>query len=108
MPSSDGRIVLLSEFGGYTYVEFGHSFPSRPYGYKKFKDKLQMNDAVFRLYEHMVYQNISKGLSGCIYTQLADVEDECNGLFTADREIVKIDEKRMRRMNEKCIRRVRN
>lgn len=108
VPSSDGRIVLLSEFGGYTYVEFGHSFPSRPYGYKKFKDKLQMNDAVFRLYEHMVYQNISKGLSGCIYTQLADVEDECNGLFTADREIVKIDEKRMRRMNEKCIRRVRN
>jgi hypothetical protein len=40
-------------------------------------------------------------LAGCIYTQLADVEEEDNGLLTADRAAVKVDRNRMRKMNEK-------
>ena len=30
------------------------------------------------------------GLSGAIYTQLSDVEDETNGLFTFDRKVLKV------------------
>ena len=30
------------------------------------------------------------GLSGAIYTQVSDVEDETNGLFTFDRKVLKI------------------
>ena len=33
---------------------------------------------------------ISKGLSGAVYTQLSDVEEEVNGLVTYDRRIVKL------------------
>ena len=33
------------------------------------------------------------GLSGVIYTQLSDVETECNGLLTYDRAVVKLDMK---------------
>ena len=32
-----------------------------------------------------------QGLSGAIYTQLSDVEDETNGLFTYDRRILKLE-----------------
>ena len=76
-------------------------------GYKKFTDKANWNAAVLKLFEHDVLHNIPKGLSGAIYTQLADVEDECNGLLSADRRIVKIDVRRMRRLNERCYRSLR-
>ena len=37
-----------------------------------------------------VYQLAKEGLSGAIYTQLSDVEDETNGLFTFDRKVLKV------------------
>jgi len=36
------------------------------------------------------------GLSGAIYSQIADVERESTGLITYDREIVKVDPRLMR------------
>lgn len=101
----DERILILSEFGGYSYVEHGHSEPQKTYGYKKFTDRIDLDGAVNRLYEKMILRNIKNGLSGCIYTQVSDVEDECNGLFTADREIIKIDARKMKRMNDRLYRR---
>ena len=98
------RISILSEFGGYAYMEEGHSFAKKLYGYKKYKDKLKYNEALFELYEKMIIENIDRGLSGCVYTQLSDVEDECNGLMTMDRKVVKVDERKMRRINERIMR----
>jgi len=31
-----------------------------------------------------------KGLSGAVYTQLSDIEEEVNGLVTYDRRVVKL------------------
>ena len=87
-------------------MENGHSEPHKEYGYKKFKSKLDYNEAFFDLYEKQILPEIRNGLAGCIYTQVSDVEDECNGIFTADREVIKIDERRMRRINERCMRRL--
>ncbi|MDO4520040.1 MAG: glycoside hydrolase family 2 TIM barrel-domain containing protein, partial [Erysipelotrichaceae bacterium] len=105
-PTKSGRIYILSEFGGYSYIEKGHSEAEALYGYRKFTDKLLLDEAVHKLYDSLIFRNIRKGLSGCIYTQVSDVEDECNGLFTADRKIIKIDEKKMRRMNDRLCRRI--
>ncbi|MDO5108297.1 MAG: glycoside hydrolase family 2 TIM barrel-domain containing protein [Erysipelotrichaceae bacterium] len=105
-PTKSGRIYILSEFGGYSYIEKGHSEAETLYGYRKFTDKLLLDEAVHKLYDSLIFRNIRKGLSGCIYTQVSDVEDECNGLFTADRKIIKIDEKKMRRMNDRLCRRI--
>ncbi|MBP3890636.1 MAG: glycoside hydrolase family 2 [Solobacterium sp.] len=99
----DHRPLLLSEFGGYAYLEWGHSEAEKLYGYKKYTDKIELNDAIFRAYEQQILPAIEKGLCGCIYTQVSDVEDECNGLFTADRRILKIDAKKMKKINAKCI-----
>ncbi|MBQ6592886.1 MAG: hypothetical protein IJH98_08340 [Solobacterium sp.] len=106
VPQEDGRIILLSEFGGYSFLEKGHSKVDKLYGYRKYKDKGKLNKAISDLYNRMVYENIPKGLSGCIYTQVSDVEDECNGLFTFDRKVLKVDRRMMKKINDRLIRRV--
>jgi len=104
-PSGDGRILILSEFGGYSYAEAGHSeVKGKLYGTRKFSDMAKWNDAVLKLFERDVLSNVSKGLSGSVFTQTADVQDECNGLFSADRRVVKADERKLRRLNERIIR----
>ena len=87
-------------------MEWGHTTCNKLYGYKKFQDKKKLDDAINHLYEKMILENIRKGLSGCIYTQVSDIEDECNGLFTYDRKILKVDPRRMKKMNERLYRRI--
>jgi hypothetical protein len=43
---------------------------------------------------------IKKGLCGCIYTQVSDVEEEINGLVTYDRKVVKVPVEKMRAIND--------
>ena len=81
---------LLSEFGGYSYKISEHSFNlKKTYGYKKHRDQGEFVSNLLALYEE-VYQQAKEGLSGAIYTQVSDVEDETNGLFTFDRKVLKV------------------
>ena len=47
---------------------------------------------------------INKGLSAAIYTQTTDVEGEVNGLMTYDREVLKMDEEKLREINAQLYR----
>ena len=47
-----------------------------------------------------VLPQLKKGLSALVYTQLTDVEDEVNGLFTYDRTAIKPDAAAVRAVNE--------
>ena len=94
--------IVLSEFGGYSYKESGHvANEKNTYGYKFFKENDKFENAVISLYENEVIPNIQNGLSGAIYTQLSDVEDETNGFLTCDRKILKVNEDRFRSVMEK-------
>ncbi|MBQ8294920.1 MAG: glycoside hydrolase family 2 [Clostridia bacterium] len=96
------RPVVLSEFGGYSMKCEGHVFDeSKEFGYKKFKTPVELADALSTLYEKKVLPLIEKGLCGCIYTQVSDVEEEINGLVTYDRKVVKVPIKIMASLNEK-------
>ncbi|MEJ5272612.1 MAG: sugar-binding domain-containing protein [Spirochaetota bacterium] len=95
------RIKVLSEFGGYSYKVEGHVFSNKLFGYKIYTDLNKLNLSILRLYEKDVISNIKKGLSACVYTQLSDVEDELNGLFTYDREFEKVDEDTIKKINKK-------
>lgn len=97
----DHRALLLSEFGGYSYGVKGH-MPLKPFGYKKFSSQNEYNQAVIDLYENEILP-IRLLLSGCIYTQLSDVEDEINGLITFDRQVVKWDTQVLRDLNTRLI-----
>ena len=43
-----------------------------------------------KLYLEEVLPNVKKGLCGVVYTQVSDIEDETNGLFTYDRKVQKL------------------
>ena len=43
------------------------------------------------MYEETILPGIPKGVCGCVYTQLSDVEDETNGLYTYDRRVCKVE-----------------
>jgi beta-galactosidase/beta-glucuronidase len=88
--------IVLSEFGGYSYKIREHSFnDKRTYGYKKFENKDEFENAIYSLYKNEIIPNIEKGLCGAILTQLSDVEDETNGILTYDRQVIKLDKEKM-------------
>ncbi|MBQ3080399.1 MAG: glycoside hydrolase family 2 [Clostridia bacterium] len=90
------RPVLLSECGGYARAIEGHMFPSKKrYGYGSADSQIALTKKIDTMWKEMVFPSIPLGLSGVIYTQLSDVEDEINGLYTYDREIQKADDKRL-------------
>ena len=98
----DGRPLVLSEFGGYSYKPAGHVFNvEKTYGYGKFEDAESFADAVEKLYLEQVVPAYRQGLCAAIYTQVSDIEDETNGLLSYDRKVTKLDEKRMRSIAEK-------
>ena len=95
------RVLAVTEFGGYSYALAGHTFTEKIFGYKLFKDGEKFANALESLYDNEVLPLIeTQGLCGAVYTQLTDVEDEINGLFTYDR-VLKTDAKRVREMNER-------
>ena len=91
------RPMLLSECGGYARPIEGHLWkPGASYGYGKTGTEEQLTAAIALMYGEMVVPAIAAGLCGVVYTQLSDVEEEINGLYTYDREVCKVDEEKMR------------
>ena len=94
--------MILSEFGGYSVKIEGHVFnKTKSFGYRKFADTVSFDNAYHRLFEHQILPLIPDGLSATVYTQLSDVEDEINGLYTYDRKILKLDPERLKKLNAK-------
>lgn len=84
--------VLLSEFGGYSLPLAGHIFiEGKNYGYTLCKSKEELEEKILRLYREEILPAVRAGLSGAIYTQISDVEDETNGFYTYDREECKVN-----------------
>ena len=98
---NDGRPLVLSEFGGYSYKVENHVYNTKDtYGYKFFSDKEAFLSALEKLYINEVIPAIKgQGLAAAVLTQVSDVEDETNGLFTYDRQVLKVDEDRMARIS---------
>ncbi|MBQ8912330.1 MAG: glycoside hydrolase family 2, partial [Clostridia bacterium] len=91
-----GRPVVLSEFGGYSLPLAGHRFNEKKnYGYKTFKQQKDFEEALLSLYEKEIVPAVKSGLAGTVYTQLFDVEDETNGLYTYDRAVCKVTSEKM-------------
>ena len=83
--------LYLSEFGGYSCKIMDHSFNTEEtYGYGKFTDREKFVEALTSLYMDQVVPCIERGLCAAVYTQVSDVEDETNGLWTYDREVEKV------------------
>ncbi len=102
MPKYDGRPMVLSEYGGYSWNIEGHVWNySKSFGYQMYKDKDSLTAAYRKLHEKQIIPNIKNGLSATVYTQVSDVEFEVNGMLSYDREIVKLHEDVVKEINAK-------
>lgn len=95
------RALALTEFGGYSFSMPEHSACEKTYGYKKFTSSEQLTAAYEKLMERTVLPAVSNGIGATIYTQLSDIEEETNGIYTYDRAVCKLDPDTVRKWNQK-------
>ena len=101
LPKVADRPIALMEFGGYSHAVKGHLYDEkRSYGYRGFKDRGKLQKAFSRLYDEQIIPLVGRGLCVSIYTQLSDIEEEINGLYTYDRAVLKLDKDEALRISD--------
>lgn len=94
------RAGVLGEFGGLGLPVPGHTWQSeKNWGYRSFTNAETLTAAYISLVANLFPLIEEKGLSAAVYTQTTDVEVEVNGLMTYDRELVKMDLKKVAAAN---------
>ena len=95
------RANVLGEYGGIGLVLKEHLWePNRNWGYVQFNSSKEATDEYVK-YAGMLYDMIARGFSAAVYTQTTDVEIEVNGLMTYDRKVIKLEENRIREVNQR-------
>lgn len=95
------RPYFLSEFGGLGLKVKKHSIYPGNFSHRGSKSSRKLTKKYVKIYKKLA-NLIQKGkLCGIIYTQVADCECEYNGLFTFDREVLKIKEDVIKEINSK-------
>lgn len=90
-PQVKDRPMFVSECGGYSMIAQGHYYSKyAQYGYGACPDSQALSQEIRNMYDGMIIPGIKKGICGCIYTQVSDVEDEINGLYSYDRKMCKV------------------
>lgn len=85
-----GRASVISEYGGLALKIEGHVFNDRSYGYRNLKDEREFTHDFAALQNRLKLLE-KEGLSGAVYTQVTDIEEEINGIYTYDRKKCKIE-----------------
>ncbi|ULB33269.1 MULTISPECIES: glycoside hydrolase family 2 protein [Proteiniphilum] len=94
------RATVLGEYGGIGWANKEHLWePNRNWGYVQFNSSSEVTDEYVK-YAEQLKQLIRQGFSAAVYTQTTDVEIEVNGLMTYDRKLVKVDEARVKKVNQ--------
>ena len=97
-----GRPYVLSEYGGYSWNIKDHVWNAkRSFGYIMYNSKESLTKAYVNLHEKQIIPLIKKGLCATVYTQVSDVEFEVNGIYSYDREILKLDKDAIININKK-------
>ncbi|MCH2115437.1 MAG: glycoside hydrolase family 2 [Pirellulales bacterium] len=95
MPEAESeRAIVIGESGGMGINIPGHLWKNGVgWGWLNLKDSAALTDFYLVLLERLE-QLIPKGLCAAVYTQTSDIETECNGLMTYDREVIKLEMER--------------
>jgi len=95
------RPTVLGEYGGIGLALEGHLWATeKNWGYVQFKNSKEVTDEYVK-YGEALLKMIKSGFSAGVYTQTTDVEGEINGLMTYDRKVIKLEEQRLREINQK-------
>ena len=95
------KVNVGGEYGGIGCAVDGHLWvKDKNWGYGKMRSQEEVTKRFVELTNRFI--DMTKyGCFGAIYTQTTDVEIEVNGLFTYDRKVLKVDEEKVREVNQK-------
>ncbi|MFF1931964.1 LamG-like jellyroll fold domain-containing protein [Streptomyces sp. NPDC058228] len=103
-PFPDDRAAMDGEHGGFTLRTPGHMWPGAPAAiYSGVADKDALTAKYVDNTRTYYLAAANAELSGSVYTQVSDLENELNGLWTYDRREIKVDPKKVRQINEQVI-----
>jgi hypothetical protein len=88
----EARAAVLGEFGGLGLPVPDHTWQKdKNWGYQNMAGDAALTRKYAALLRKTWLLKDDPGLCAAIYTQITDVETECNGLLTYDREVIKPD-----------------
>ncbi len=100
----ENRAAMDGEHGGFGLATPGHMWPGPPADiYSGVEDTDALTEAYVQNTEEFYLEQAGSHLSGSVYTQVTDLENELNGMWTYDRREIKVDPKRVREVNERVI-----
>ncbi|MEV5606447.1 LamG-like jellyroll fold domain-containing protein [Streptomyces sp. NPDC052299] len=98
------RAAMDGEHGGFTLRMPGHMWPGAPTViYSGVADKAALTAKYVENTRKYYLEAAGAELSGSIYTQVTDLENELNGLWTYDRREIKVDAAQVRKINQEVI-----
>jgi len=104
LPSAS-RVAVLGEFGGLGLHTAGHEYSPGGgfFAYEWQPNAAALTDRYVGLVDGVRNLMIGRGLSASVYTEITDLEGELNGFVTYDRQVVKMDQARVRAANQALI-----
>ncbi|MDQ2584110.1 AbfB domain-containing protein [Saccharothrix yanglingensis] len=99
------RIAVLGEFGGLGRRVAGHEWqPGAGFAYGDlFPDETSLTTRYVEITKEVGRFVHTRGLSASVYTEPYDVENEVNGFYTYDRQVLKVTEARVREVNQRVL-----
>jgi len=94
------RAEVLGEWGGLGLVVDDHRWPRRPFAYKILKSREDL-EVRYAVQMAALEKLVERGLAAAVWTQTTDVEGEVNGLFTYDRDVLKISSDKLIEWNRR-------
>jgi Concanavalin A-like lectin/glucanases superfamily/Glycosyl hydrolases family 2, sugar binding domain/Glycosyl hydrolases family 2 len=98
-PFQTNRIAIDGEYGGLGLEVPGHLWPGTPQAYEMEPDSATLTRRYVELAQKLLRVQNACAVSGGIYTQITDVENEVNGLLTYDRQVEKMGGAQVRNAN---------
>jgi Alpha-L-arabinofuranosidase B (ABFB) domain/Glycosyl hydrolases family 2, sugar binding domain/Ricin-type beta-trefoil lectin domain/Glycosyl hydrolases family 2/Glycosyl hydrolases family 2, TIM barrel domain len=104
MPSST-RTATLGEYGALGLQTPGHQWsPNGTFTTVEWQaDSTALTNRYVGLVDTLIALLRGRGTSASVFTQITDVEGEVNGLYTYDRQVLKVDGARVRAANQGLI-----
>ncbi|ONI76086.1 beta-galactosidase [Actinosynnema sp. ALI-1.44] len=102
---STTRVAVLGEYGGLGRRVVGHEWqPGAGFAYGDlYPDETSLTTRYVEITREVGRFVQTRGLSGSVYTEPYDVENEINGFYTYDRRILKMTEARVRQVNQEVL-----
>ena len=104
-PAQQGnRAAVDGEYGGLGLRVDGHMFDAeRGFANEMTPDAATLTRRYTELQDRLLTIEQRCGVSGSVYTQISDVENELNGIYTYDRRVLKPDPEQVRAANRALI-----